>query len=70
MIVDNTLAAECLALVEGLKEAIYVSEMIEDNYNLKDKSVPVKAIVDNKGAVDAIHSTTAESDKKLRSFLV
>ena len=53
-------------MVLALKEATYVREMIEDIFNLKDKSVPVEAIVDNKGTVDAVHSTTAVSDKRLR----
>ena len=55
-IVDSTLEAECLSLLSGLKEAIYLREVIEEVFNLRDKSVPVKAIVDNKSTVDAIQS--------------
>ena len=33
---------------------------------LKSKTIPAHGIVDNKGTVDAIHSTTNVSDKKLR----
>ena len=65
-IVDSTLEAECLSLLSGLKEAIYLREVIEEVFNLRDKSVPVKAIVDNKSTVDAIHSTAPVEDKKLR----
>ena len=65
-IVDTSLAAECISLVEGLKEAVHIRELIEEVYSLKEKSVPVEAIIDNKGTVDAIHSTTAVSDKRLR----
>ena len=67
-IVDNTFAAECISLVEGLKEAVHIRELIEEVYGLKEKSVPVEAIIDNKGTVDAIHSTTAGSDKRLSSI--
>lgn len=67
-IVDNTFAAECISLVEGLKEAVHIRELIEEVYGLKEKSVPVEAIIDNKGTVDAIHSTTAVSDKRLSSI--
>lgn len=67
-IVDTSLAAECISLVEGLKEAVHIRELIEEVYSLKEKSVPVEAIIDNKGTVDAIHSTTAVSDKRLSSI--
>ena len=65
-VVDSTLAAECLSLKEGLHEAIYVRQVIKELLGLKDKSVPIHGIVDNKGTVDAVHSTTNVSDKKLR----
>ena len=41
-------------------------EVIEEIFNLKDKEIPVKAIVDNKSTVEAIHSTAPVEDKKLR----
>ena len=65
-IVDSTLEAECIALGEGLKEAIYIREIIEEICNLGFKSVPLRAIVDNKNMVDAIHSTAPVEDKRLR----
>ena len=65
-IVDSTLECECLALVDGLKQAVYVREIIEEIFNLDSKSVPVEAIVDNKSTVQAIHSTAPVEDKKLR----
>ena len=65
-IVDSTLAAECVSLKEGLDEGVQIRQMIEEIYGLKDKTVPVKAIVDNKGTVDAIHSTSSVKDRKLR----
>ena len=65
-IVDSTLECECLALVDGLKQAVYVREIIEEIFNLDSKSVPVEAIVDNKSTVQAINSTAPVEDKKLR----
>ena len=65
-VVDSTLAAECLSLKEGLHEAIYVRQVVEEIMGLKDKSMPVHGIVDNKGTVDAVHSTTSVHDKRLR----
>ena len=65
-IVDSTFECECLALVDGLKQAVYVREIIEEICNLDSKSVPVEAIVDNKSTVQAIHSTAPVEDKKLR----
>ena len=36
---------------------------------MKDKSIEVHGIVDNRGTVDAVHSTTSVKDKKLRRDL-
>ena len=41
-------------------------EAIEEIFSLKDKAVPVKAIVDNKSTIDAIHSTAPVEHKNLR----
>ena len=57
-IVRSSLEAECLALVEGLKEATFVRDVIEEVFNLREKVIPVKAIIDNKSTVDAVHSTS------------
>ena len=65
-IVRSSLEAECLALVEGLKEATFVRDVVEEVFGLKERPIPVRAIIDNKSTVDAVHSTSAVSDKKLR----
>ena len=65
-IVDNTLAAECISLVSGLEEAVHVRSLIEEILGLKEKSIPVEAITDNRGTFDSVHSTTAVQDKRLR----
>ena len=48
------------------KKSVYFREVIEEILNLRDKSVSVNTIVDNKSTVDAIHSTAPVEDKKLR----
>ena len=65
-IVDSTLECECLSLADGLKQGIFVRELLEEILRLEEKSLPLKAIVDNKSTVDAIHSTAPVEDKKLR----
>ena len=65
-IVDNTLAAESISLVNGLKEGIHLRELLEEIWNMPDRSIDVEALIDNKGAHEAIHSTTAVADKRLR----
>ena len=65
-IVRSTLEAECLALVEGLSEGIYIREIIEEIMGLQERTIPIKAIIDNKSTVESVHSTSAVSDKRLR----
>ena len=35
-------------------------------FNMEEKAIPVKAIIDNKSTVDAVLFTASVSDKKLR----
>ena len=65
-VVDSTLSAECLSLKDGLNDAIYSRQVLEEILGLKTKSIPIRALVDNKGTVEAVHSTTNVADKKLR----
>lgn len=63
-VVKSTLAAETLALAEGLDDALYIKKMIRDLFpNIK---LPVYAKVDNKDLVEAIYSTKMVKDKRLR----
>ena len=65
-IVSSTLEAETLALVGGIKEAVYLREVIEEIFNLEPKAIKVHALVDSQSAVDAIHSTSPVDDRRLR----
>lgn len=62
----STLEAETLALVEGMGHAVYVGEVIRELCGLRDDSIPIKAFVDNKGTYEAVHSTVAVDNKRLR----
>ena len=65
-IVSSTLEAEALALVRGVKDAVYLRELIEEIFNLGNKSLEVHAWVDSKSTVDAVHSTAPVEDRRLR----
>merc|ERR1711888_208196 len=43
-VVDSTLSAECLSLKDGLNEAIYVRQVIEELYGLKAATIPVHGV--------------------------
>ena len=64
-VVNSTLAAETMALMNGIKDALYVKavllEMIGDVSLLE-----IECYVDNKGLVDAVHSTHLVEDKLTR----
>ena len=63
-VVNSTLAAETLALQEGIKEAIYIQTLLKEM--LPSRSIPIDAFVDNKSLVDAIRSTKLVDDRRLR----
>ena len=63
-VVTSTLAAETLALQEGIKEAIYIQKMLTEI--LPNLHVPIDAYVDNKSLVDSIMSTKLVDDRMLR----
>ena len=63
-VVKSTLAAESMALLEGLEEAMYIKAILLE---LDDKmDTPITAIVDNRSLVDSLHSTKQVSDRRLR----
>ena len=62
-VVRSTLAAETMALQEGLEEAIYVRSLI---FELLGWEVPIVGYVDNKSLVEAVYSTKQVSDRRLR----
>ena len=61
-VVSSTLAAEALALQEGIDESIYLQRMLSE----MSLAVPIHVYVDNRGLVDALHSTKLVQDRRLR----
>ena len=62
-VVRSTLAAEAMALQEGLEEGIYIQSLIQELYHME---VPIMAYVDNRSLVEAVHSTKQVNDRRLR----
>lgn len=62
-VVKSTLAAEALALSDGLSEAMYIQKMVSELLHLK---VPIVAHVDSKGLVDQLHSSKLVLERRLR----
>ena len=62
-VVRSTLAAETLALQEGIDEGLYLRHLMSE---ILQQSIPIDIYVDHKGVVDSIRSTKLVSDRKLR----
>ena len=62
-VVRSTLAAETLSLCEGLETSIHINNVLEELIGVK---VDIHAVIDKKSVVEAIRSTTAVDDKRLR----
>ena len=65
-VVRSTLAAETLALSEGIENAFYLKGIFKAMLGTALSDLPVRAIVDNKSLVEAAHSTKLVDDKRLR----
>lgn len=63
-VVRSTLAAETLALVEGLEEAIFHQKLLSEI--IPGCSVPILGVVDNKSLVESVRSTKSVDDRRLR----
>ena len=63
----STLAAEAIALNDACGNALYLKRMVSEVFiEAPRKDIPLFALTDNKSTFDAIHSSTAVSDKNLR----
>ena len=62
-VVNSTMAAETMGLVNGIKDAIYVQTIIHEVIKLL---LPIHCFVDNKDLVDGVHSTKLVDDKLTR----
>lgn len=62
----NTLAAETIAMVEGIEAAYLMSKLLSEIVHNSAVKVPVEAITDNFSLYEAAHSTTAITNRRLR----
>ncbi len=67
-VVKSTLAAETLAMVDGLDMACYLGHLLSEILHQKPKEncIPIDCFTDNKSLYDNIHSTKVVSEKRLR----
>ena len=65
-IVKSTIAAETLALANGLDNAIFIRRLICEMMGWPEKDIAIEAIIDNKSCLDALQSTSLVEDKRLR----
>ena len=66
-IVRSTLAAETLAMCEGVDAALYVSAVYSDMaFNDSSRKLPLQVLTDNKSLQDALKSSKYVSDRRLR----
>ncbi len=66
--VQSTLAAETLAMLSGLDEALYLANVITELYcgDYVHSKIPIIAYTDSKSLHENIHSTKQVSEKRLR----
>ena len=65
-VVNSALAAETLAMEQGVNEGIYKREMIEEIFNMPRKSLKLHVHIDSKSLYQAINGNKLVSDKRLR----
>ena len=63
-VVRSTLAAETLALQEGIDEALYLQRLFTEL--MPSQKFPIDVYTDNQGVVDALCSTKLVDDRRLR----
>ena len=67
-VVDSTLAAESLSLLNAIKEAVYIKHIMMELIGDRT-SLPIYCIIDSRGTRDAVYSTKLVEDKLTRLFI-
>ena len=65
-VVKSTIAAETLALANGLDNAIFTRRLISEMLGVPEKKLTIEAVIDNKSCLEAVYSTSLVEDKRLR----
>ena len=63
LVVRSTLAAESLALCDGIADAIYMQAIL---YEIFHFSVPIVGVIDQEGFFQNLHSTKLVDEKRLK----
>ena len=65
-VVGSTLAAEAMSLQEAIGHAIYLRAVLAETVGVKEEKIPIVSYVDSNNLYQAIWSTKAVDDKRLR----
>ena len=67
-VVKSTIAAETLAMVDGLDMTLYLVATLQEvlGYPVNSDSIPINCYIDNKSLYENIYSTKLVSEKRLR----
>ena len=65
-VVQSTLAAETLAMVEGMESAYLTSKILSEILHNSTTPIPVEAMTDCYSLYEAAHSSTSIDDRRLR----
>ena len=70
-VVTNVMAAETIALMNGLKEAIYIKELLSEIFtgDTEKLKIMIGAYSDNGSLVKSIHSETQAQDLQMRKHI-
>ena len=65
-VVQSSMAAELLALIEAIETTVLVREFMGELLFMNKRQIPIKAYIDNKSVFDSAHATNQIEDKSLR----
>ena len=65
-VVKSSMAAETLALVEGLESALLIKSLLNEILHQNKKTIPIEAITDSKSVFQSAYSTNQILDKGQR----
>ena len=65
-VVKSTVAAEGLALIEGIEDALYMEAILSELLSQGESRIPMEAFIDCKNLHDAIYSAESVGEKRLR----
>ena len=65
-VAKSTLAAETIAMVEAIDSAIYLSTLLSEIVHNNKRRIPINCWTDSYSLLEAAHSTTSISDRRLR----